>query len=861
MTHQGLTTAQANELYAKHGPNALRELPKPPAWQKFIGHFKDVVILLLLAAVVISAALGEFVDAIAIAVIVLFNGVFGYLQENKAEASLEALKKMISPHARVVRNGKVVEIDARLVVPGDLLMLEPGDAIAADAVLFESMNLRVDESALTGESVPVGKKKGEDVSMGTIVTGGKASAIVECTGMNTRFGNVAKLVQTVEDEKTPLSFQLENMGKQLTLIVIVISAIVFFMNWRLGLSPIESFLIAVALAVAAIPEGLPAIVTISLAMGMQKMATKFAIVRKLKAVETLGSTTVICSDKTGTLTRNEMMVRKLFVNGKMYSVSGSGYEPKGSFKLNNSKTAPLKSMELTTALRISLLCNSAFLKREEGRFGIIGDPTEGSLVVLANKAGMERESEHKHYKPVAELTFDSERKRMSTIHNYNGSLVALTKGAPQSVLRLCKTQLKNGKEIPFSPTDRKGIEAVNDDLAGDAFRVLALAYRKLPKGTRMDVGLVEKDLVFAGLVAMMDQPRAEAKEAILQCRDAGMSVVMITGDQPTTARAIARDLGLDVSQVVTGEELDKIGDQELTHIAKTVRVYAGVSPQHKLRIVSALKARGEVVAVTGDGVNDAPALKRADIGVAMGITGTDVSKEASDMVLTDDNFATIVQAVHEGRRIYDNIRKAVYYLLSGNVGEVFAILVAAIIGLPVPLIPIQILWVNLLTDGFPAIAMSVDPAAEGIMRRRPRDSKENILSSKYFANVIALGTIVGAVVLASFFMDYTGNNLDHARTMAFTALVLIEVALAFSLHTKKLFITELLSNKYLFLAAAASILLQIGAVHLSILQPIFHTTDLTLNEWLLLGGAALVVLAFTELKKVFTGHGVISEDV
>ncbi|RLG19907.1 ATPase [Candidatus Micrarchaeota archaeon] len=861
MEQKGLTTEQASKRFEKYGPNKLRELPKPPAWQKFLEQFKDVMILLLLVAIVFSAFLGELLDAAAIAFIVLFNAVFGYLQERKAEQSLEALKKMVSPQATVIRDGEVQDIEAHLVVPGDLLVLEPGDAVPADAKLVESMNLKVDESALTGESVPVLKKEDEEVFMGTIVTHGKAYASVHSTGMNTRFGNVAKLVQTVERENTPLSYQLEDMGKQLTLVVIAISILVFLMNWRLGLSFIDSFLIAVALAVAAVPEGLPAIVTISLALGMQKMAQKYAIVRKLKAVETLGSTTVICSDKTGTLTRNEMMVRKLFVNGKMYNISGAGYEPKGEFTLDDKKIKPMENDDLETAMRISLLCNSAHLHREEGRFSIIGDPTEGALVVLANKGGMDREDELKRYKPVSELTFDSERKRMTTIHKHMGSLIALTKGAPTSVLRLCKKRLKNGKEVAFSKEERKRIEAVNDDLAQDAFRVLALAYRKLPKNTKLEIKSVEKELIFVGLVAMIDQPRTEAKNAIGVCRQAGMRVVMITGDQPITAKAIARELGLDTSNVITGEQLDKIGDQELSHLASSTHVYAGVSPQHKLRIVSALKSMGEVVAVTGDGVNDAPALKRADIGVAMGITGTDVSKEASDMVLTDDNFATIVNAVHEGRRIYDNIRKSVYYLLSGNVGEIFAILIGALAGLPVPLVPIQILWVNLLTDGFPAIAMSIDPAAEGIMKRRPRDPNINILDAKYFSNVLAVGLIVGMVVLAAFFLDYDGTNLGHARTMAFTALVLIEIALAFSLHTRKLFFLDLLSNKYLFLAAAGSLLLQLAAVHLAVLQPIFHTTDITLNEWLLLGGAALVVLAFTELKKVITGHGVISQDV
>ncbi|MFA6035406.1 MAG: cation-translocating P-type ATPase [Candidatus Micrarchaeia archaeon] len=861
MHYTGLTTAEASELLAKYGPNALRQLPRKPAWQKFIEQFKDFVVLLLLGAVVVSAFLGETLDAVVIFSIVVLNSIFGFMQESKAENSLEALKKMVAPQARVIRDNQPSMLEARYLVPGDIVLLEVGDAIPADIELLESTSLEADEAALTGESMPVHRKKGEQVFMGTIVTRGKGIGIVRTTGMQTKFGSVAALVQTVERESTPLEEQLEEMGKRLGIATIFICAIVFIVNWRFGLSFIESFLVAVTLAVAAVPEGLPAIVTVSLALGVQRMAYAKSIVRKLKAVETLGSTTFICTDKTGTLTRNEMVVKKLFADWKEYEFTGTGYSPQGDVTLEGKVHRRKYGDEVSVALHIAALCNSAYLKKEGERHVVIGDPTEGALLAMAEKGGVVKEDELESHKMVAELPFESDRKRMTIIYKHKDETLAFVKGQPESILRLCNRIYHKGKVMKLSEADRNELLEANKRYASQAFRVLALAYRPLDGKETISVEGIERELIFVGIAAMMDQPRVEAKAAISECVDAGISVVMITGDQKTTAEAVAQELGISTGDVLTGDQLDIMGDEDLAVQVKSVRVFAAVSPEHKLRIVSALKANGEVIAVTGDGVNDAPALKRADIGISMGITGTDVAKEASDMVLMDDNFATIVNAVREGRRIYDNIRKAVYYLLGCNVGEVFTVFVAALAGLGTPLLPIQLLWINLVTDGVPALSMALDPASQDIMQRKPRNPKDSILAGNKMLNLIAIGVLVGGATLAIYEMDLLQSGEVHARTLAFTAFVVMELAVAFAIRTKGFFLTEMLANGYLALAALASLLIQLAVVYLPQLQPIFKTVPLGISEWVLIAVAAVLMLAVLEAKKFITHNGLISADV
>ena len=845
---QGLTSVQVAELQAKFGPNALRELPKEPIWKKFLDQFKSFLIILLLIAVIISAALGEMLDAGVILAIVILNAILGFLQESKAENSLEALKKMVAPQARVMRNGQVEQIEARFLVPGDLLLLEVGDAVPADTELLESLSLEADESSLTGESMPVHKKKGEQVFMGTIVTRGKGTGIVRATGMSTKFGNVAALMQQVENETTPLEEKLEQTGKQIGIAVVLICILIFALNWHLGRSFAESFLFAIALAVAAVPEGLPAIVTVSLALGVQRMAKAKAIVRKLKAVETLGSTTFICTDKTGTLTRNEMIVRTLFAGWKEYALTGTGYSPFGELTLEGRQFKRKHGDEVSMALHIGALCNSAHLKKEGERYTIIGDPTEGALLAMAAKGGVEKEREHGRYKLLAELPFESERKRMTTIFSHAGETVAFTKGQPERVLKHCTQIFANGKVKRLTDAEREELLQINRRYASQAFRVLAFAYRPLTGKENISVEEIEKDLIFVGFATMMDQPREEAKSAIAECMGAGISVVMITGDQKLTAEAVARELGILSGEVITGEELDMIGDDELAVRVKSARVFAAVSPEHKLRIVNALKANKEVTAVTGDGVNDAPAIKQADIGVAMGITGTDVAKEASDMVLMDDNFTTIVHAVKEGRGTYNNIRKAIAFLLSGNIAEVLIVLVAVVLGYPLPLAAIQLLWINLVTDGLPALALVTDPIDKGVMQRPPRPRQESIWHGMkpYLFDY----SLILTVIAIGMFAWYLDEGIVKAQTVVFTLIIMFEKFQAFSCRSlEKPIIGEMFANKWLNFAAILTFFLHLAILYVPVFNTLFHTTPLSLSDWALIILASLFGFAYLELYK------------
>ncbi|MFH0922521.1 MAG: HAD-IC family P-type ATPase, partial [Candidatus Micrarchaeota archaeon] len=734
-SEKGLTGGQVRERLVKYGRNELKEGKKKGPLRMFLEQFTDFLVLLLIAAALISGFLGELLDAGVILAVVLLNAIFGFMQQYNAERAIAALKKMVSPKARVLRDGVEKEVDTHELVPGDIIILDEGGKVPADSRLFEAISLECEESALTGESVPSRKeaavvlKKEQAVAerenmvfLGTVVTHGRAKAIVVETGMNTQVGRIAELVQEVEEEQTPLQRKLEVLGKQLGTAALVAVVIIFLVGVGLrGGNLFEMFLIAVSLAVAAIPEGLPAVVTVTLAIGVQRMAKRNAIIRKLTAVETLGAATVICTDKTGTLTKNEMTVREVFADGKRFEVAGRGYGLTGEFTLNGKRVSALKDEALFLLLKTGVLCNNASLaiSSDKKNSSVLGDPTEGSLVVLGWKAGLDFEELREEHEFVSEIPFDSSRKMMSVLRKDGGKTVSFVKGAPEAVLAKCAKILKDGKEIVLSEKDRKEIFDENKRMASQALRVLAFAFKKNAVEKN-----AESDLVFLGLVGMMDPPRPEAKTAVEACNAAGIRVIMITGDNRDTAIAVGKELGIlrDGLEVLTGAELDEASDEEIDTIIEKTAIYARVSPEHKLRIVNALKRKGEIVAMTGDGVNDAPAIKRADIGVGMGITGTDVTKEASDMIATDDNFASIVNAVEEGRIVFDNIMKSVKYLVSCNIGELLAVFTAIIGGLATPLVPIQILWMNMVTDSAPALALGLEQAEPGVMQRKPRDA-------------------------------------------------------------------------------------------------------------------------------------------
>ncbi|MCW1309910.1 MAG: calcium-translocating P-type ATPase, SERCA-type, partial [Candidatus Nanoarchaeia archaeon] len=842
----------------------------------FLNQFKDIFVLMLLAATVISFLIGETVDAIVIAAIVILNAIVGFIQEYRSEKAMEAMRKLTSPKARVIRNGKEVLIDAREVVPGDILLLEAGDRIAADARIIEAIDLKLDEAVLTGESTPVNKTiekipketkisdRKNCVFMATHVIYGRGKAVVTATGMNTEFGKIAEMVQEIEEEETPLKRKLEDFAKKLAKLIIVICIIIFALEVyelvfieKITGGPslikglVEEFMTAVALAVSAVPEGLPAVVTVSLALGARELAKKNAIIRKLSSAETLGSTTVICSDKTGTLTKGEMTVRKIFVNGEIINVSGVGYDSKGEFLKGNKQINPEKDEHLLTLLRIGVLCNNA--SYAEGK--ITGDPTEGALLVAAYKAKITKEELEKEFPRLHEIPFSSERKRMTTIHQVGKKKVAYVKGAPEIILARCTHIYEKDMIRSLSEKDKKEILKTNEEMASEALRVLAMAYREVPEKFKEDE--VEDKLIFVGLMGMIDPPREEAKEANRVCVEAGIKTVMITGDHKLTAIAIAKEIGMlkEGDKVLTGEELDKMSDEEFEKIVENVRVYARVSPEHKMKIVKALKKRGHIVAMTGDGVNDAPALKQADIGIAMGITGTDVSKEAADMVLADDNFATIVNAVKGGRVIYDNIRKFVFFLLRCNFDELGIIGIFALLGLPLPLSAPMILWINLVTDGGPAIALSMEPPEEDVMKRPPRDPKQGVLYGRF------------ASILASFFTQFFGTAgifclsyyiwkepLQEAMTMAFIQATFQELATVWNCRSEKksVFRMNPFTNKFLVIAVLASLVLTASLTIVPVFQQMFGTVALSLTDWIIV--IAIGSVGFLIVPEVFYGR-------
>ncbi|WP_240417470.1 calcium-translocating P-type ATPase, SERCA-type [Paenibacillus periandrae] len=882
----GLTSLEAEKRLEQNGRNELSDGPKLSPITLFLGQFKDFMVLVLVGATLISGLLGEYLDAITIVAIIIMNGILGFIQEYRAERSLRALKELSAPNARVLRDETILQIPARELVPGDIVLLESGDRIPADLRFIETNSLYAEESALTGESVPVNKHtealKGDEVSlgdqrnlgfMGTMVTRGTARAVVIRTGMHTEMGKIADLIQNTESTETPLQHRLEQLGKILIIVALVLTLLVVVAGILHGQEPYSMFLAGVSLAVAAIPEGLPAIVTIALAMGVQRMIQRKAIVRKLPSVETLGCASVICSDKTGTLTQNKMTVTHLWLGGNILEVTGEGYEPQGDIKLKGERIDMRNHLMLRKLLQVSVLCNNAQLTEQtevtkrkkqtadetKSVWSLQGDPTEGALIVLGAKAGLTVPSLSGLFNRTSEFPFDSERKRMSVLVEHQGGRMACTKGAPDVLIMQCSYVLWDDKVIPFTPTLRQKVLAANEGMANNALRVLGLAYRDLkPTESCTEEAEVENGLVFIGLTGMIDPPRKEVRDAITKCRKAGIKTVMITGDHQGTAEAIAKQLGIMPASnglTLNGQQLTALSDDELDKLVNDTSVYARVSPEHKLRIVKSLQRQGHVVAMTGDGVNDAPAIKAADIGIAMGISGTDVSKEAASLVLSDDNFASIVSAIEEGRGIYENIRKFIRYLLASNVGEIMTMFFAMMAGLPLPLVPIQILWVNLVTDGLPAMALGVDQAEKDLMQQKPRGARENIFARRLGWKIISRGMLIGICTLAAFLIALQQGlhddaaTLIKAQTVAFATLVMAQLIHVFDCRSSRsIFHRNPLQNRYLVLAVLSSLLLMLAVLYIEPLQPIFKTVPLDIMDW-------IVVLVFAGIPTFLMGFG------
>ncbi|MFH0795510.1 MAG: calcium-transporting P-type ATPase, PMR1-type [Candidatus Omnitrophota bacterium] len=869
-SEKGLTSSEVRLRRDKIGPNQLKEKRGHSAFRIFYGQFRDLIIWVLIGASLVSFFLQEWVDALAIIVIIILNAILGFIQEYKAEKSLSALKELSAPFSKTIRDGQRLLIPSAELVPGDIIELESGDHVPADSrLLWLSANFSVQEASLTGESTPVIKtshplnekevplaERANMAYLGTSVASGKAKALVVETGMNTELGKIAGMIQEIEQESTPLQRKLEEFGKWIVYLCFVLVSMVFLLGILRGGSFLNMFLTAVSLAVAAIPEGLPAVVTIVLSLGVQRMIKRNVLIRRLSAVETLGCATVICSDKTGTLTKNEMTVQAVFADNRLFKVTGIGYDPQGEFLLSEEPISLSLYPGLSKALLAGVLCNGAQLVKDNGGYRIVGDPTEGAILTLSAKAGIWKEEAEKEYTFIDELPFDSERKKMTVVRREKERFVAFVKGAPDVLLNDCVDIEEKGIRRGLTEEDRENILKANNGLTDSAMRVLGVACRVLDSLPSQDEsGLIERGLTFLGLIAMIDPAREEVKRAIEECNAAGIKTVMITGDHKNTAVAIARHLGFfeEGSLSLTGEELDRLSDAELKERVKNIPVYARVSPEHKLRIVRAWQAHNEVVAMTGDGVNDAPAVKEADIGCAMGITGTDVTKEVAGMVITDDNFASIVSAVREGRGIYDNIRKFVHYLLSCNAGEILVMFVASLFGLPVPLLPIQILWVNLVTDGFPALALGVEPIESDVMKRPPRPVNEKVVTKTQSYLMLVQGGFIAFCSLLSFcfvlFVERGG--ITEARTAAFVVLAVSQLFHSFNCRnmTESLFKIGLFTNKKLLLAIVFSFLLQMAAVYVPFLQGVFKTEPLSGPAWLLVIAISSFPLWAMELVK------------
>jgi Ca2+-transporting ATPase len=855
----GLSEAEAERRLEEYGPNELEAARAAAPWKLLLEQFKNVLILILLAAVGLSIVLGHATEAIVIAAIVLLAALLGFVQEFRAERAIEALRQMAAPTATVLRDGEEIDVPARELVPGDLLRLRAGDKVPADGRLAEAVNLQVEESALTGESLPVEKQTGElsgrdlpvgdrtnMVYSGTAIAYGRGSAFVVAIGMQTEFGGIARMLESIERAKTPLQLSLDRVAMLLARAAFVVVLLVVSLGLLRGQPLLEMLLFGTALAVAVVPEALPAVITISLTLAAQRMVRRNALVRRLPAIETLGSVSVICTDKTGTLTRDEMTVRKILVAGQLLEVSGSGYEPEGQFSHEGTAVEPPAA--LREALEGAVLASDAQLVGADGGWQIRGDPTEGALVVAAAKAGLERPELEARFPRVHEIPFTSESKRMTTLHETDDGMVAYTKGAPEVVLEACTRQLTASGEAELDAAARETLLAAARRLAGEALRLLAIARR-----SAATVENPERELTFLALVGMIDSPRPEARQAVATCKAAGITPVMITGDHPLTAEAIARELEiLTDGRAVTGADLEAMDEPELAREIETIQVYARVSPEHKLRVVTALQERGHSVAMTGDGVNDAPALKKADIGVAMGVTGTDVAKEAAAMTLTDDNFASIVAAVEEGRGVFANIKKYLMYLLAANLGEIGLLVGASLLGKPLPLSAVQILYVNLATDGLPALALSVDPAERGLMRRPPRSRGEGIFTRP----VVTLMSVGGAwstlVTLGLFLWALSaGKVLAEAMTMTFATLVLIEFFKAYNFRSDRTSAFEQpFANRWLNLAITWELVLVVLVINVPFLQDAFGTRGLSPQTWLLISAIAFTIVPVLEVSKL-----------
>ena len=862
----GLTQADVKERQNYYGFNRLIEKPPEPAWHLLLSQFKSVLIIVLIVAAILATAIGDLTDGIVILIVVMINACLGFYQEFQAEKSLAVLKKMLALQATVRRDKSIQELSADQLVPGDIVILEAGNKIPADGRIIKANSLEVDESSFTGESVPVAKHKRElknadtplaerinMLYMNNAIVRGRAEMLVTATGMNTEIGKLATLLAQTEDEITPLQIQLDSLGKRLALFALFIVLVLFVSTILRGepltqlfwQSPqfIETVFTAIALAVAAIPEGLPAVVTVTLSLGMHRMAKQRAIVKRLSAVETLGCTTVICTDKTGTLTVNQMTARSLYYKGQRYSVSGEGYEIAGEILPSNGSTT-----DLTELLLALTLCNDSCVRDNQ----VLGDPMEGALLVLAAKGGLSKEQANEQLPRVAEIPFDAEHKFMATFHRQDREVIVFIKGAPEVLLALCQSELnEQGNVVAIQ---RHTLLQQNEQMASTGLRVLGLVKRTFPTADfswEDDLFSYIKELTFVGLVGLMDPPRVEVCEAIKLCHRAGIAVKMITGDQKLTAAAIAEEIGL-VGDVIDGTELSTMDDAALTERINSIGVFARTAPEQKVRIVNALKASGHIVAMTGDGVNDAPALKCADIGIAMGITGTDVAQEAATMILTDDNFATIVKAVKEGRGIYENMVKFIRFQLSTNIGAILCVAVAPLLGLPLPFTAIQLLWINIIMDGPPAMSLGVDPARIDSMNEVPRKPDDRILSLRRFGNLFSYGLIMAIGTLGVLYVDLQAGDKLHATSLAFTTFVLFQVFNAFNARTEKgsAFNRNFFANKILWASILSVIVLQIVIVQWSSAEIIFHTTPLSAEDWLLATGIAVSVLVFEELRKL-----------
>lgn len=861
-SEKGISTTEALKRFAQYGPNELKEKQKKTVFMMFLDQFKDFMIIILILAAIISGFIGEPIDTIAIIVIVFLNAIIGFIQEYRAEKAMAALKKMAAPFAVVSRDGVATNIPASEIVPGDVVLLDAGRIVPADIRLTESQRLMVEEAALTGESIPVEKVSvsiadeniplGDRKNMaykGTFVTYGRGSGIVTATGMQTELGKIATMLQEQNEVKTPLQKRLIKFGKKLAVAVLLICAIVFAFGIIRGEPPLLMLLTAISLAVAAIPEALPAVITISLALGAKKLVKQNVLIRKLPAVETLGSVTYICSDKTGTLTLNKMFVEQIYVDEKIFKIKE--FKPKISEK-NNSLDLQFKKSSSHDFIMIALALNNDSSIDKEGR--IIGDPTEIALYEIAKKQGFDKKILEQQYPRISEVPFDSERKCMTTIHkNSSSEIFSFTKGAVEVLLEKSSFILTSEglKEI-----DRKKILSIAEQLASEGLRVIGVGM-KILKGMpeKIETDKIEAELIFLGIAAMIDPPRDEVKDAVSMCKTAGIIPVMITGDHPVTAKAIAKRLGIingDSDSIITGRELEELTMEEFESKVEHIRIYARVAPEQKLKIIKALQDKGQFVAMTGDGVNDAPALKRADIGIAMGITGTDVSKEASHMILLDDNFATIVKAVKEGRRIFDNIRKFIKYTMTSNSGEIWTIFLAPFIGLPVPLLPVHILWINLVTDGLPGLALAAEPAEKRIMQRPPRHPDESVFAHGLGIHIIWVGLLMGLVSIFTQAWSIK-NGLAHWQTMVFTVLCLSQMGHVLAIRSEKtsLFSQGLFSNKPLMGAFILTFMLQMATIYVPFLNPVFKTAPLTLKELILSLILSSLVFFAVELEKLF----------